>query len=81
MWHGMRKSARSHSPLITDTASKEFEIYPQPPNVLVSGMITEGRGQLPADYSEPGEEIRRWFILTVWMSSIRLQTAAHSLLA
>lgn len=41
-------------------------------------MLTEAREESPADYMEPVKELRRQFILTVWLSSIHLQTAAQS---
>lgn len=60
-----------------DTASsaEEFEV---PLTRTPSGMTTEVREQLAADYLESVEKMRRKFILTVWVTSVHLKTAAQS---
>lgn len=62
--------------LFTDTASsaEEFGI---PLTCTPSGMIAEIMEQLAADYLELVEEMRRKFILTIWVTSIHLKTAAQ----
>lgn len=40
-------------------------------------MITEIMEQLAADYLELVEEMRRKLILTIWVTSIHLKTAAQ----
>lgn len=74
------KLVRSHSPLhwYSIFSWGVWDIPPTSKHVLVSGMITAAREELPADYMEPVKELRGRFILTVWPSSIHLQIAAQS---
>lgn len=78
-YHGKVTVLTQHFSLIQHLPAEEFEIQPPPKKIVpFSGMITEARNQLPIDYTEPVEEIRRKIILTVWMTSIHFETAQQS---